>query len=91
MKKIKIIISVLILICISVSCYKTPLSNIKNAVVVEKNKNSRKIEVVEFNYFPEQNEYRYIFQSYRLCTYEFNKIQVGDSINYSKNIIVNQR
>ena len=70
---------------------RTPLSEIKNSVVVEKNKNNHNIEVITYHYSSKSKSMIYDFFIYKLCDYEFKQIQVGDSINYSKNIIVNQK
>lgn len=91
MKTIKIILLATLLSLGSISCDRVSLSEIKNSVVIEKKERNNKIKVIEFGYFPEQHEYRHYFQTYYLCDYEFKQVKVGDSINYSKNIIVNQR
>ena len=84
-------ISLFILIGCENPSYRTPLAEITNAVVVKMNKNNRNIEVIQYHYRADLKKMGYDFFTYKLCSYEFGKVQVGDSINYSKNIIVNQK
>lgn len=88
----KIFKAIILLFFLCTSCtVKTPLSEITNSVVVERNKNNHSIEVITYHYSKDSKAMVYDFFTYKLCSYEFQKVQVGDSINYSKNIIVNQR
>lgn len=74
---------VLILLLMCVSCIRTPLDNIKNAVVIKKDRSFfNAVEVIQYNYIEVANENRYFITTYHLCDYEFDKVEVGDSINY---------
>ena len=91
MKVIKIILIALTLMLVSVSCYRVPLCEIRNAVVIEKGDRYNSIKVIEKRWSEESNQNIWFFQTYYLCEYEYKQVHVGDSLNYSKNIIVNPK
>lgn len=91
MKAIKMILLAALLTFVSISCYRMPLSEIRNSVVVEKGDRYKSIKVIEKSFNDKSGQYVWYFQTYYLCEYEYNLVQVGDSLNYSKNVIVNAR